>query len=214
MILGVLKLGIHSSVKSFPSGNPSRLVYSGILSKIRHLRCYSSSDQSKTPEVPKPPNNLDRVHKVIAKSRFLRKLNEKPRFKAYFDKLGQTSPVSTITSFLILHEITAIVPLFALWWVLYKLNLEEQYNLPVYFKDLLNQCGDSIQKLVDNYDEGFDRNRLVLSGAISYAVVKILYPIRVLISLWAAPFFFKWIIAPFQKVGKLFKKPPTKTSDS
>ncbi|CEP61966.1 Mrx11p LALA0_S04e04676g [Lachancea lanzarotensis] len=207
MILGGLKLGINSPLRSFPPGNARHLLFAGIFSsEKRHLRWYSSSDQTKSQETPKTSPNLDKVHKLIAKSAFLTKLNEKPKFKAYFDKLGQTSPVSTITSFLILHEVTAIVPLFALWWVLYKLNLEEQYNLPIYFKDLLNQCGDSIQKLVDNHDQGFDRNRLILSGAISYAVVKVLYPVRVLVSLWAAPFFFRWVIAPFKKVGELFKK--------
>ncbi|SCU95345.1 LANO_0E10088g1_1 [Lachancea nothofagi CBS 11611] len=160
-------------------------------------------------EEPEKPLKLDKLHKFIAKSRLLTKLSKKPRFRAYFDKLSQTNPVSTITSFLILHEITAIVPLFTLWWALYTLNLDDQYDLPVYFKDLLDRCGDSIEKLVGDHCQGFDRNRLVLSGAVSYAIVKVLYPARVLVSLWAAPFFFKWLLNPFQRLARTFKRKNT-----
>ncbi|SCV03256.1 LAME_0H08966g1_1 [Lachancea meyersii CBS 8951] len=207
MSLSRWQLGIQQSYKRcFPTSFSAGLLVHPNITRIAQLRCNSTQNQSKNQEPVGPPQNLDRLHKFIAKSRFLTKLNEKPKFRAYFDKLAHTSPVSTITSFLILHEITAIVPLFGLWWALYKLNLDEQYNLPVYFKELLNQCGDSIEKLVDNYDQGFDRNRLILSGAVSYAIVKVLYPIRVLVSLWAAPFFLKWVLAPFRKLGQLFKR--------
>lgn len=157
----------------------------------------------------------DKLHKIIAKSKILSRLNENPRFSAYFDKLSDAGVVSSVTSFLILHEFTAIVPLFGLWWVLYQLDLPEQYELPLYFTNLLNQCGEAMEKLVgDEYSEGFDRNRLILAGAISYTVVKILYPARVLLSLWGAPYLGRWILLPIKKLRNRIKPKPKNSQKS
>ncbi|QLL34777.1 hypothetical protein HG536_0H01520 [Torulaspora globosa] len=139
----------------------------------------------------------DRLHRIIGKSKILSRLNKNPKFAGYFDRLSEAGVTSTVTSFLVLHELTAIVPLFGLWWVLYQLDLPDQYELPLYFTDLLDRCGEAMEKLVgDKYSEGLDRNRLILAGAISYALVKMLYPVRVLISLWAAPYFGRWLLSP------------------
>ncbi|SCW03542.1 LAFE_0G12772g1_1 [Lachancea fermentati] len=172
------------------------------------IRFYSKNSSSSEDEIAKQKRDksVDRIHKIISKSRMLTKLNQQPRFKHYFDQLAETSPLSTITSFLILHEFTAIVPLFGFWWILYTLNLSDQYELPVYFTDQLNRCGDAIEKLVGNHYEGYDRNRLILSGAISYAIVKLLYPLRVLVSLWGAPYLVKWILEPFKRLRKFSEK--------
>ncbi|QEU60809.1 hypothetical protein KDRO_D05040 [Kluyveromyces lactis] len=148
----------------------------------------------------------DKLHRLIKKSKFLTKLNANPRYKHYFDKLSEAGAVSTMTSFLILHEITAIVPLFALWGLLYNLDPSDQYELPVYFKDLLNKCGESIGKLIGNYDNGWDRDRLVVSGALAYAIVKVLYPARILFSLWAAPYVGTFVIIPFTKLRALIRR--------
>ncbi|CDO93798.1 unnamed protein product [Kluyveromyces dobzhanskii CBS 2104] len=153
------------------------------------------------------PSRLDdRLHKIIKRSKLLSKLNTNPRYKRYFDKLSEAGTVSTVTSFLVLHEITAIVPLFALWAVLYNLDPSEQYEMPVYFKDLLNKCGESIARLIGDHDNGWDRDRLVMSGALSYAIVKLLYPLRVLFSLWAAPYVGTFVIAPFIKLKALLRR--------
>lgn len=133
-------------------------------------------------------------------------MNGNPRYKHYFDKLSEAGAVSTMTSFLILHEITAIVPLFALWGLLYNLDLSDQYEMPVYFKDLLNKCGESIGKLIGDYDNGWDRDRLVVSGALAYAIVKVLYPARILFSLWAAPYVGTFVIMPFTKLRALIRR--------
>lgn len=140
----------------------------------------------------------DKLHKLIRRSRLLTKLNGNPRYKKYFNNLSEAGAVSTVTSFLILHEITAVLPLFVLWGLLYSLDIHEQYELPVYFKDLLNKCGDSIDRLVGEYCDDWDKDRLILSGAISYAIVKLLYPVRIIFSFWAAPYMGKWIVKPFK----------------
>lgn len=152
-------------------------------------------------------DSQDKLQRIISKSKTLSKLSKNPRFARYFDRLHEAGVTSTVTSFLILHELSAIAPLFTLWWVFYQIDLPDQYELPLYFTNLLNQCGDAMEKLVgENYSEGFDRNRLILSGAISYAIVKFLYPLRVLVSLWGAPYLGQWLLLPFYKVTSLFNK--------
>ncbi|CAR23533.1 Mrx11p [Lachancea thermotolerans CBS 6340] len=210
MSLAFTSLGLSPASRLYAKGGSIAL---GLLRPsavgVERCRCYSKKASSsntvseKAVGPAKDPSN--KIYKLISKSKLLTRLSKRPAIGHYFDKLAETSPVSTISSFLILHEITAIVPLFGLWWVLYSLNLNEQYELPLYFKELLDQCGDSIEKLVGDRSQGFDRNRLVLSGAISYAIVKILYPARVLFSLWAAPYFFKWFLGPFKKLGSLLR---------
>lgn len=175
------------------------------------LRSYSSTNEKK----PTLNKRQDRLHRIISKSRILTRLNKQPRFALYFDKLSEAGITSTVTSFLILHELTAIAPLFAFWYVLYQLDLPEQYELPVYFKDLLNQCGDAIEKLVgDEYSSGFDHNRLILAGAISYAIVKLLYPLRVLVSLWGAPYVGRWLLGPFRKIKSKLKRRTEKADNA
>lgn len=188
------------------------LTYSGLVigSLQQHVglwRCYSTERETKQANSVKAATKTsERLQKIISKSRMLSKLNQNPKFAHYFGRLSEAGVTSTVTSFLILHEITAIVPLFSLWWVFYQLDLPDQYELPLYFTNLLNQCGDAMEKLVgDDYSNGFDKNRLILSGAISYAIIKVLYPLRVLVSLWAAPYLGKLLLMPLRKMKSLLK---------
>lgn len=184
---------------------PARLTLSRTVSlrSTSLLRGYSTKEPNDTlecgDEKPKTVQN-ERLLRILSKSRTLTKLSRSKRFSHYFDKLSQAGAISTVTSFLVLHELTAIVPLFGMWWVLYNLDLTDQYDLPVYFTDLLNKCGDVIERLVGDSYDGFERNRLVLSGAIAYAAVKLLYPLRVIVSLWGAPYFGNWVMLPFKKL--------------
>lgn len=173
--------------------------------KLKYSTVNNENSSSSKKQIQSQQNRLDRI---ISKSRILSKLSKHPRFSSYFAKLSDAGITSTITSFLILHELTAIAPLFGLWYIFYRLDLPEQYELPLYFTELLNQCGDAMEKLVgDNYGKDLDHNRLILSGAISYSIVKILYPLRVFFSLWGAPYMGRWILSPFLRIrSKYFKK--------
>lgn len=196
------------------------IAFSSLRCSVEMKRFYSLETADKRPVGKEPPikeaqtPGQDKLHKIIAKSTILSRLNKNPKFSAYFDRLSDAGVASSVTSFLVLHEFTAIVPLFGLWWVLYQLDLPEQYELPLYFTDLLNQCGEAMEKLVgDDYSEGLDRNRLVLAGAISYAVVKMLYPVRVLVSLWGAPYLGRWLLLPIAKLRKSVKPKASNSND-
>lgn len=167
------------------------------------IRTYSEHQQSNSNN-----KNKDVLHKFISKSRLLTRLNKNPKFSKYFDRISEAGAVSTITSFVILHELSAIVPLFGLWWIVYQLDLPDQTDLPEFLSNLMKQCGDAMERFVgDKYTNGVDRHRLILSGAISYTIIKLLYPLRIIVSLWAAPYFGKWLLLPFQSLKKFILKP-------
>ncbi|KAL3230540.1 hypothetical protein RNJ44_00989 [Nakaseomyces bracarensis] len=149
----------------------------------------------------------DRLHKIINGSKILSKLNKHPRFHKYFDNVSETGTIATLTSFLVLHELTAMLPLFGIWWVIYNLDIHDNLELPTYIADIMERCTKAIDKLVgDKYGQNLDRQRLVLSGAISYTIVKLLYPVRIILSLWWAPYCGRLVVTPFMKLKKYLRK--------
>ena len=148
----------------------------------------------------------DILHRLISKSKFLTKLNNHPRFAKYFDRISETGAVSTITSFLILHELSAIIPLFGIWWVMYQLDLPDQTEFPEFLSKIMVQCGNAMERFVGDKYPNFDRHKLILSGTLSYMIVKLLYPLRIIVSLWGAPYFGKWLFLPFQNMKGLITK--------
>lgn len=156
----------------------------------------------------------------------------------------KNAPLTHITSFLILHEITAIVPLFGLagafhyyqWlppyfaegeWVLKGVTLFGNYfrrkgwitsSDAASAKDAAEKGreedvekagtkGDTIGKW---WDRGEGGTRLVIEFATAYAIVKVLMPLRIVISVWGAPWFARWTVVPLQSSFKRFfgKKKP------
>ncbi|AJV98371.1 AAR_G0055340.mRNA.1.CDS.1 [Saccharomyces cerevisiae] len=149
----------------------------------------------------------DRLRKIFSKSRLLTRLNKNPKFSHYFDRLSEAGTVPTLTSFFILHEVTAILPLFLLWWLLYNLDLSDDFKLPNFLNGLMDSCHTAMEKFVGKrYQECLNKNKLILSGTVAYVTVKLLYPVRIFISIWGAPYFAKWLLLPFQKLKHLIKK--------
>ncbi|KAE8412156.1 hypothetical protein BDV36DRAFT_288140 [Aspergillus pseudocaelatus] len=158
----------------------------------------------------------------------LRKLNDRlPSFlRAYtIPLLG--APGTHITSFLILHEITAIVPLFGLVTAFHYGNWLPDLTSSNAFEEGTRRFGRWLQKKgwVENVDVDAievvggvtshgpvtkdqmesDRKgvRLVLEFATAYAVTKALLPLRIAASVWATPWFARTILVP---TGKGLKK--------
>ncbi|QHS76689.1 Mrx11p SPAR_P02240 [Saccharomyces paradoxus] len=149
----------------------------------------------------------DRLRRIFSKSRLLTRLNKNPKFSHYFNRLSEAGTVPTLTSFFILHELTAILPLFLLWWLLYNLDLSDDFKLPSFLNGLMESCHAAMEKFVGKrYQECLNKNKLILSGTIAYVTVKLLYPVRIFISIWGAPYFGKWLLLPFQKLKHLIKK--------
>ncbi|CAG8049816.1 unnamed protein product [Penicillium salamii] len=193
-----------------------------VRSKPRTTRAFSTP-----PSPPSPPKTSSQLNPNGSHSR-LRRFNDRlPRFlRAYTTPLFG-APVTHITSFLILHEITAILPLF---------GLVGAFHYGAWMPDLTSKTGES-----NAFDEGAARFgrwlkkkgwvdeadvdtvtergvtgekrieragvRLVLEFATAYAITKALMPARLAASVWATPWFARAVFTPTANLARrLFRR--------
>lgn len=148
----------------------------------------------------------------------------------------KNAPLTTITSFLLLHEITAVLPLFGLasafhyyhWlppffaegvWVLKGVTLFGNYFRRkgwISSSDAANAKSAAEQGQAEEverkstrkdvigkwWNRGEGGTRWVIEFATAYAVVKALLPLRIVISVWGAPWFARWSVIPVQSLLK------------
>lgn len=160
----------------------------------------------------------------------LRSLNDRlPRFLRKYTTPLLGAPVTHVTSFLILHEITAILPLF---------GLVAAFHYGVWMPDLRSESESGESSAFDQGVKRFGRwlgkkgwveesdvktvtehevtgvnikeqagVRLVLEFATAYAITKALLPVRLAASAWATPWFARTILTPTTNMAKkLFGK--------
>ncbi|KAF1962591.1 hypothetical protein CC80DRAFT_400857 [Byssothecium circinans] len=160
------------------------------------------------PPLPHPPTAQSRIE------RFNRRM---PKFLHKYTNALASAPVSHITSFLILHEITAIVPLFGLaatfhythwlptWFTEGAIVLQGVERFGKYFKRkgwIRSEDAEEAELEVEmrrrdkawNIGEG--GVRLVVEFATAYAVTKALLPLRIIASVWATPWFAGKAVVP------------------
>ncbi|KAF7596594.1 hypothetical protein BBP40_000995 [Aspergillus hancockii] len=152
----------------------------------------------------------------------LRKLNDRlPRFLRTYTTPLFGAPGTHITSFLILHEITAIVPLFVLVAAFHYGNWLPDLTSSIAFAEGTQRFGrwlrkkgwvEDVEMDVTGVDGGVDHRdyvaekqsaegekkgvRLVLEFATAYAVTKALLPLRIAASVWATPWFARVVLTP------------------
>lgn len=163
----------------------------------------------------------------------LRRLNDRlPRFLRSYTTPLLGAPVIHVTSFLILHEITAIVPLFGLVYAFHYANWipnltskDGDYNafdegaerLARYMKKKgwVNEADvDTVaeHEVTEALNGGEKHNeeigvKLMLECATAYAITKALLPVRLAASVWATPWFARTILIPMGNVaGRLFRR--------
>ena len=153
----------------------------------------------------------------------LRRLNDRlpPFLRAYTTPL-LGAPVTHITSFLILHEITAIVPLFGLVGAFHYGNwmpdlasggaLDEgtqRFGRWLRKKGWVEDADVNVAAVDGSATEGMSQSgdtagerkgaRLVLEFATAYALTKALLPLRIATSVWATPWFARSVLGPLGK---------------
>lgn len=133
-----------------------------------------------------------------------------PKFMAkYAAKIGG-APMSHLTSFLLIHELTAIVPLFGIWGAFYYLDY-----VPLGMPDWLIENGSEfIRKMAqrNNWDIMLHAEtgaKIVAQGAASYAIVKAVLPLRLIFSLWCTPWVARRVVGPILGAFKRAKKTST-----
>ena len=106
-----------------------------------------------------------------------------PKFmRKYADKVKQ-APTTHVAAFLFLHEISAIVPLVAIWGSMYYFDY-----LPFVPENVLDQGSALIQRICDRYSWLTDASpKFVAQGCVAYGLVKLAVPLRLLFSFAAAP---------------------------
>ncbi|KAF7521476.1 hypothetical protein PCG10_008254 [Penicillium crustosum] len=191
------------------------------LQTARNTRSHASQRTISTPSSPQPPKAS---HSIPNDSRSrLRRFNDRlPRFLRTYTTPLFGAPVTHITSFLILHEITAILPLF---------GLVGAFHYGAWMPDLASQTGET-----NAFDEGAARFgrwlkkkgwvdeadvntvaehettaekpvdragvRLVLEFATAYAITKALLPVRLAASVWATPWFARSVFTPTANLAR------------
>ncbi|KAF2705767.1 hypothetical protein K504DRAFT_459862 [Pleomassaria siparia CBS 279.74] len=162
--------------------------------------------QSPTP----PPASSERI------VRFNRRL---PRFlHKYTNALGN-APITHITSFLILHEITAIIPLLGLaatfhythwlpsWFAEGAWVLQGVERFGKYFKrkgwirseeaaEAEREVQEDLRRRDRAWNIGEGGTRVVVEFATAYAITKMLLPARIIFSVWGTPWFARIAVAP------------------
>lgn len=160
----------------------------------------------------------------------LRRFNDRlPRFLRAYTTPLLGAPVTHVTSFLILHEITAVLPLFGLvaafhygaWMPDFTSGTDEKHAFDegtARFGRWLRKKGwveESDVSTVAGHEvassdaRGKERAgvRLVLEFATAYAITKALLPVRLAASVWATPWFARTIVTPTTNVAsRLFRK--------
>lgn len=147
-------------------------------------------------------------------SRLARIESRLPKFLRKYTVPLRNAPVSHITAFLILHEITAVVPLFGLTAVFHYTNwLPPCISEGKWISDYTEKFGKWVRKKKwisdDNgrgrwWGKGEKATRIVVELATAYAITKVLLPFRIVLSIWGTPWFARLTVLPITtKLGQL-----------
>jgi hypothetical protein len=170
-----------------------------------------------------PPTSATRI------DRFNRRL---PKFLHKYTSALATAPLSHITAFLLLHELTAIIPLFGLaatfhythwlpsWFAEGAWVLAGVERFGKYFKrkgwirseDVAEAEAEVELRRRDRvWSVGEGGARVLVEFATAYTITKVLLPVRIMFSVWGTPGFARWAVLPvirrFKTVFGRGKKP-------
>lgn len=139
-------------------------------------------------------------------------LKRVPRFLRPYTTRFIGAPVSHVTAFLILHELTAIVPLVGFWYLFHQYHdvfMSASMDLPAW---ALEKGTKVIDKAMADWDFGNysmnDKVKFIMEGAYAYVIVKALFPVRLGFSLLGMPWFAKWFVLPFTNMFSRTRKTP------
>lgn len=147
-------------------------------------------------------------------SRLARIESRLPKFLRRYTVPLRNAPVSHITAFIILHELTAVVPLFGLAAAFHYTNWLPPYiSEGKWISDSTEKIGKWMRKkkwISDDkgggrwWGRGEKGTRLVVEFATAYAITKVLLPLRLVLSIWGTPWFARLTVLPVTaKLGLL-----------
>ncbi|OBT91336.1 hypothetical protein VE01_10663 [Pseudogymnoascus verrucosus] len=194
---------------------------------LRPLRRLSPGRPYTTTKPPSPTPAPATPPDTSTRTRLNKLLDRTPKFLHPYTNGLRNAPVSHIISFLILHELTAIIPLIGLsaafhyseWTPEWMRERGEEYEgrFRRYFGRKgwfgVEAVGDGgvAASGVDGVAEGEGMKaegggggvRIVMEVATAYAVTKVLLPVRIVGSVWATPWFARVVVGRFKRLGGL-----------
>lgn len=134
-------------------------------------------------------------------------LKRMPRFMLPYTKNFIHAPVSHVTAFLVLHELSAVVPLVGIWYMFHKYQWAIPLDLPSWAIDKGTHIIDKSMAQFDFQNFSFqEKANFIMEGAYAYVIVKGLFPVRIIFSVLFMPFFAKYFVIPFTRMFSFRKK--------
>ncbi|KAK5166463.1 uncharacterized protein LTR77_008006 [Saxophila tyrrhenica] len=148
-------------------------------------------------------------------SRLTRLESRLPKFLVPWLRPITRAPISHVTAFLLLHELTAIVPVVGLVAFFHCSNWLPPYiSEGKWVQEATEKAGKYLRrngwlKQESKRDKWFGRGegsvRLLVEIGTAWAITKALLPVRLVLSVWATPWFARWTVLPVMGwVGRLF----------
>ncbi|KAK9465873.1 hypothetical protein V1512DRAFT_248640 [Lipomyces arxii] len=125
------------------------------------------------------------------------------RLRPYAEKL-LGYPGSYIFTFMLIHELTAILPLFGLVYLFDYLDF-----MPSLSGAMIDKGLEFYKKAVPESAlpaSGEAASKFLLHGAAAYAIVKMLFPIRLVFSIAVTPMFARWSVIPLVNRLSIIRK--------
>ncbi|KAJ5191549.1 uncharacterized protein N7498_010534 [Penicillium cinerascens] len=191
---------------------------------LRRFRLRATGPRTLRRNLSSPPSKPAPSSSKDSQSRLHRFNDRLPRFLRTYTTPLLRAPVTHITSFLILHEITALLSLF---------GLVGAFHYGTWMPDLASETGESnafdkgaarfgrwlrkkswvdesdVTTVADHEANGLAPRekeragvRLVLEFATAYAITKALLPVRLAASVWATPWFARTVLAPTTRLAR------------
>ncbi|ODQ82297.1 hypothetical protein BABINDRAFT_27090, partial [Babjeviella inositovora NRRL Y-12698] len=130
-------------------------------------------------------------------------LKRVPKFLLPYAQRFAHAPYCHVITFVILHELSAIVPLMGLWYLFNRFDYVPVNFAPVWAiehgVDMLKGYVD-IENGIFKYWAVVDKGKLIVQGANAYAITKMLMPLRVMLSVALTPVVSRWFVEPWGKI--------------
>jgi len=121
-------------------------------------------------------------------------------WRRYIDRLKER-PASHVTAFAILHEVTAILPFPLIYFPLKWSRIGQYLPIPI---EYIQEGNKKINRVRTRYGfEPLDESSLVLVNlSMTYAIVKLLLPLRIGLSLMLTP----WLASIITRSLSIFQR--------
>ncbi|KAF6221080.1 hypothetical protein HO133_002761 [Letharia lupina] len=154
------------------------------------------------------PDDIKPEASQKTRSRIVRITSRLPKFLQGYTTPLINAPLTHISAFLLLHELTAVIPLFGLAATFHYTRWMPPFvGEGKWVSDGVEKFGNYFRKKGWLGEEGKARRyrwwgrgeggtRIVVEFATAYAITKALLPLRLILSVWATPWFARVAIVP------------------